>query len=117
MHTKISALLSGLFGNSAPQSLRASCGMTGHQKDLPFQDIDDIKAIHRVNPLTGIRVDSPTIAKLKGGLICIGSTGAMEGGFAGHTLTDDEYDVAALDRVLSRGCKIIGPDGKEIKFD
>lgn len=112
----IGAQISALLGSS-PDRFHYSCGMTGERRDIDKdKEITHIEFGHGIDPLSGLEVHSPALIEFDGEL-CITTTGALAAGNLGTRMTRPEAAMFSGKYLMRQGCKIIGPDGKEIKFD
>ena len=115
MHTQsIGAQISALLGSS-PTHLHHSCRMTGERRDVDHtQEITSLTIGHGVDEISGQEVHSPALIEFEDGEFSVTTTGALAAGNLGIRMTGAEVNMLSIKRLKSQGCKVIGPDGKEI---
>ncbi len=119
MHTKmtIGAQIAALLGSS-PDYIYHSCGMTGERRNIDKEtEIKGIHFGHGVDQISGQEVHSPALIEFADGDFSVTTTGALAAGNLGIRMTGAEVNMLSFKRLKSLDCKIIGSNGKEIKFD
>lgn len=113
----IGAQISALLG-AMPAHIYHSCGMTGERRDIDKStEIKSASITHCIDPLSGVEVHSPASIVFDNGEYGVTTTGALAAGNLGMRMTSAERNVDSIAHLIGQGCKIIGPDGKEINFD
>lgn len=110
---KIAALL-----GSSPVHIYHSCGMTGERRDIDKgTKIKDIHFGHGIDQISDQEVHSPALIEFENGEFSVTTTGALAAGNLGIRMTGAEVNMLSAKRLKSQDCKIVGPGGREIKFD
>jgi len=113
----IGAQIAAMLGSS-PADIFHSCGMTGGRRGIDQgTEIKGIHFGHGIDQISGQEVHSPALIEFDNGEFSVTTTGALAAGNLGVRMTGPEVNMLAVKRLKSLGCKIMGPDGKEIKFD
>jgi hypothetical protein len=113
----IAVQISALLGAS-PSRIHYSCGMTGERRDIDQgTEVKEIHFGHGIDKISGQEVHSPALIEFENGEFSVTTTGALSAGNLGTRMTGAEVNMLSVKRLKSQGCKIIGPNGKEIHLD